>query len=77
MSQISMTHFASARLTGHGAGWSHLAETLRVMVRTWITRRSLSELTSRELADIGVSRAAALAEARRLPWDVTPLQHRF
>ena len=77
MSQMSITHFASARLTGHGAGWSHLAETVRVIIRTWMTRRSLLELTSRELADVGVSRAAALAEARRLPWDVTPVRHRF
>ena len=77
MFQLSMTHFAPARSTGQGAGWSRLADRLRVMVRTWRTRRSLLEMTSRELADIGASRATALAEARRLPWDTTPVRHRF
>lgn len=77
MSQLSMAHFAPARSTAYGAGWSHLADRLRVMVRTWTTRRSLLEMTSRELADIGVSRPVALAEARRLPWDITPAPRRF
>ena len=77
MSYISMTHFAPARLTGHGAGWSHLADRLRVMVRAWKTRRALLEMTSRELADIGVPRSVALAEARRWPWDVAPVLRRL
>lgn len=77
MSQLLMTSFAPARSTGHGAGWSHLADRLRVMVRTWTTRRSLLAMTSRELADIGISRSVALAEARRMPWDITPVLRRF
>ena len=66
MSQLSMTHFAPARSTGHGVGWSHLADRLRVMLRTWTTRRLLLEMTSRELADIGISRSVALGRGAQI-----------
>ena len=36
--------------------------------------RELSQLDDRLLADIGISRADALAEADRAPWDVEPRQ---
>ena len=45
---------------------------LMVALRTHATRRELAELPSHLLADIGIDRSAALAEAARLPWDVTP-----
>ena len=69
--------FAPARLTGYGAGWGHFADKLRVMVRTWTTRRLLLQMTPHELADIGISRSDALTEARRLPWDIIPVTRRF
>ena len=45
-----------------------VSRSLRLAFRTWLTRRALTELTSRELADIGVSRTAAQAEASKWFW---------
>lgn len=42
------------------------------MFRAVITRRQLREMDDRMLADIGISRAEAQAEADRAPWDVEP-----
>jgi uncharacterized protein YjiS (DUF1127 family) len=36
------------------------------------TRRHLAEMDARMLADIGISRAEALDEAARTPWDLAP-----
>ena len=36
----------------------------------WRSRRALGRLGPAQLSDIGVSREAAEAEARRPPWDV-------
>ena len=36
------------------------------------SRRHLAEMDRRMLADIGISRAEALDEAARAPWDLTP-----
>jgi len=36
------------------------------------SRRHLAEMDPRMLADIGISRAEALDEAARAPWDLTP-----
>ena len=44
---------------------------LRAMWRSIQTRRQLAEMDDRMLRDIGISRADALQEADRLPWDVT------
>jgi len=77
MSNITMTHFAPARTAGGGAGWSHLADALSAMFRAWATRRDLADLSPRELEDIGLTRQAALKEARRLPWDLAPALRRF
>jgi uncharacterized protein YjiS (DUF1127 family) len=41
-----------------------------VALRTVITRRSLAELDDRALDDVGLTRADALAEASRMPWDI-------
>jgi uncharacterized protein YjiS (DUF1127 family) len=67
---------------GHSA-WGHsawatvgrlsdggLIRSLRIVLRTYLTRRALPDLTPRERADIGISASAALAEAARLPWDI-------
>jgi len=40
------------------------------VLRTWQTRRALLEMTPRELSDIGISRATAIEEASRPPWDI-------
>ncbi len=53
--------------------WSDLMAAVRLTVRAWMTRQSLPELPDRLLADIGVSRSAALAEAARRPWDLRPV----
>ena len=45
---------------------------LAAMWRATVTRRHLARLDDRGLADIGLSRADALAEAARLPWDLEP-----
>ena len=46
------------------------AFTLRAMLRARATRRLLSEMDDRLLADIGVGRGDALHEARRPMWDL-------
>ncbi|MDI3307538.1 MAG: DUF1127 domain-containing protein [Acetobacteraceae bacterium] len=45
---------------------------LRAMLRAARTRRELAEAEDRILRDIGISRAEALAEAMRAPWDLGP-----
>lgn len=41
----------------------------------WSTRRELANLDDRTLQDLGVSRAQAEFEARRLPWDLPRDRH--
>lgn len=36
------------------------------------SRRQLAEMDARMLSDIGISRAEALDEAARAPWDLAP-----
>nr|WP_294509301.1 DUF1127 domain-containing protein [uncultured Rhodopila sp.] len=76
MSGLMTTRFDHARPAAERSGWAHPVNALMLMLRTWRTRRALLELTSRELSDIGVSRATAIAEASRLPWDVGPMDGR-
>jgi uncharacterized protein YjiS (DUF1127 family) len=45
---------------------------LRRCVQAIRSRRHLAELDDRLLSDIGISRAEALEEASRAPWDLTP-----
>ena len=52
--------------------WGSFAEAVRVAVRAHTTRQDLPELSDHLLADIGVTRKAALAEAERAPWDLEP-----
>jgi uncharacterized protein YjiS (DUF1127 family) len=80
MSRFTSTSPASGRAgTGSaagGAGMGRRFAVLRTVLRTYHTRQALPELTVRELTDIGLSPAAALAEAARLPWDTTPAPRR-
>lgn len=45
---------------------------LDVMIRTTASRRSLRDLDQHLLNDIGITRAEALEEASRAPWDLKP-----
>jgi uncharacterized protein YjiS (DUF1127 family) len=72
MSDFTMTRFASTRPAAGRAGAGHSMSALRIVLRTYVTRQALRELTARDLADIGLSSSAALAEAARLPWDTIP-----
>ncbi len=43
--------------------------------QAWVaieTRRHLAEMDDRMLRDVGLTRAEALREADRAPWDLTP-----
>jgi uncharacterized protein YjiS (DUF1127 family) len=53
----------------HGAAW---LDWLRRALHAVESRRQLAEMDERMLADIGISRADALEEAGRAPWDLTP-----
>ncbi len=52
--------------------WRRLARAANRAWRNAVTRRELAELDDRMLADIGVTRAAVLAEMDRFPWDDRP-----
>lgn len=45
---------------------------LRRTLQAAESRRHLAEMDARMLADIGISRAEALQEASRAPWDHAP-----
>jgi uncharacterized protein YjiS (DUF1127 family) len=71
----------SGRLTLRGEypgttiGWPRPASWLDGLRRTLEavrTRRILSDLDPRLLKDIGISRADAMREAARAPWDLAP-----
>jgi uncharacterized protein YjiS (DUF1127 family) len=53
--------------------WRQLAAAIRLSIRTQVTRQALPELSDHMLADIGVTRDVALAEASRSLWDVEPV----
>lgn len=72
MSDFTMARFISTRPAAGRADAGHLIAALRIVLRTYVTRQALAELTARDLADIGLSSSAALAEAARLPWDTIP-----
>lgn len=65
--------FAPVETGFSGATWRRAWKAMVVIGRTWSTRRTLLEMTARELSDIGVSRATAMTEARRMPWETKPL----
>ncbi len=61
---------------GTGAAWPAFLARLHLVLRTVRTRRLLARLDDRALRDIGLSRAEALAEAGRAPWDLGPPRRR-
>jgi uncharacterized protein YjiS (DUF1127 family) len=72
MSGFTMNRFASPGLAATRPGVGHPISLPLAVFRTYLTRRALPELTPHELADIGLSSSAAMAEAARLPWDTLP-----
>jgi uncharacterized protein YjiS (DUF1127 family) len=72
MSDLLMTRLTAVRPAADRTGARRLKSMLRMAFRAYLTRQGLPELTRRELADIGVSPSAAVAEAARLPWDINP-----
>jgi len=69
MSDATCNDFASLAASHRKAGWLGF---LARLVETIETRRTLAGLDDRMLSDIGLSRADALREAERRPWDVGP-----
>ncbi len=57
------------------ATWRPFAQAASRAWRNAVTRRELAELDDRMLADIGLTRAAVLAEMDRFPWDDRPWRH--
>lgn len=45
---------------------------VRTALHAAASRRQLAQLDDRMLADIGLGRAEAIAEADRAPWDLAP-----
>ena len=70
------SHAAHAAHTNWLDGARATLRTLaRAANRAWrnaVTRREMADLDDRMLADIGVTRAAVLAEKDRFPWDDRP-----
>lgn len=57
-----------------GSGW---LAWLAAALRTIESRRYLEEMDDRMLRDIGLTRGAAIEEARRAPWDLAPPEDRL
>jgi uncharacterized protein YjiS (DUF1127 family) len=57
------------RRASRGPAW---LDRLRLVLHAIASRRHLAEMDQRMLADIGISRAEALEEAARAPWDLAP-----
>jgi len=72
MSDLMSLRFLSLRQPAVPTALDNPLQTLRLALRTHLTRQSLPDLSVRELADIGLTTEAALAEAARLLWDTTP-----
>jgi uncharacterized protein YjiS (DUF1127 family) len=68
MASLSIIPALAQRHRPHSA-WLRLPQLLATMWRNAVTRRYLSEMDARMLKDIGLSRAEALEEASRRPWD--------
>ena len=76
MSGLLISRFSPLQPATDRKGLPEWIAFLRLVLRTWQTRRALLEMTPRELSDIGISRAMAIEEASRLPWDTAPTDDR-
>ncbi len=73
---LSRSHAAPAAL-GHWhddvrAAWRAMMQGATRVARDAVSRRALAKPADRRLIDIGVTRAAVVVEAPRLPWDDSP-----
>jgi uncharacterized protein YjiS (DUF1127 family) len=69
MSEHVRTGFATAFAATRQSRRADLFGAVRRALRAMTTRRELASLEPRLLEDIGLSRAEAVAEAARVPWD--------
>jgi uncharacterized protein YjiS (DUF1127 family) len=53
-----------------GSLWATFLSGVLAASRAVGTRRTLLEMDARMLKDIGITHAQAVAEARRMPWDL-------
>ncbi|UFN48962.1 DUF1127 domain-containing protein [Roseomonas sp. OT10] len=72
MRDISNATIAFPITQRRGRGATGFLAALELALRAIATRRQLAEMTPRLLSDIGVTRAEALREASRPPWDLGP-----
>lgn len=70
--RLITSHFRLLPADQHAPVWKEMLRVIRVVV----SRRELLDRESRLLADIGVTRAEALTEAARAPWDTLPSPRR-
>lgn len=66
--RLITSHFRLLPAVQRAPAWPHVLHIIRVI----ISRRELLDRDPRLLADVGLSRAEALAEAARAPWDTLP-----
>lgn len=69
---LSLVLIRPVRLPSLTKGVKRLLGRLAGMRRMIQGRRAIAQMDARMLADIGISRADALEEARRKPWDAGP-----
>jgi hypothetical protein len=72
MSESILTNLTTGNRHQAGSRWDHFVAAFGTVLRVHATRQALAEMPAHLLADVGVSRPAALAEAARLPWDIAP-----
>ncbi len=71
MTTRSLTHSHSLQSVVRSTTW---LDWLRRVLHAAESRRELARMDPRMLSDIGISRAEALREAARAPWDLNPPQ---
>ncbi len=76
MSDLTISRAIPARSAQGVRGLDRLTAAIRLALRTHATRQTLPEMQDHLLADIGLTRADAVAEAARLPWDTSARRRR-
>ena len=69
------THWRDEARAAWSGTWRPLARAANRAFRNAVTRNELAELDDHMLADIGITRAVALAGIDCLPWDDSPRRH--
>jgi uncharacterized protein YjiS (DUF1127 family) len=63
---------SSIAVPAAGGIWAGFVGRLLATQRALVSRQLLLEMDGRMLKDIGITHGQAVAEARRMPWDVAP-----